>query len=98
MSLDHVPDNLILSAEEFRYLRPCQFSQLTGIAPNNFAAWSNHRQISERSLARIADKLGMTKPELLKAFDLRRQDQATARAAQAKADQLIALFASEESA
>ncbi len=87
-----VPDNLILSVEDIRHIRPCQLAQLTGIPSSNFSAWSGTRSISERSLERISQQLGISKADLLKGFDLRRQDQAIARHAQAKADQLIELL------
>jgi len=96
LSADPVPDNLILSAEDIRYIRPCQFAELTGLAPGYFSAWSHARGISERSLERLAHQLGMGKAELLKGFDLRREDQTNARAAQAKAAQLIALLTSTQ--
>ena len=91
-----VPENLTLSAQDIRYLRPCQLAQLTGIAPGYFSAWSTTRGISERSLERLAHQLGLSKADLLRGFDLRREDQAIARAAQKKANQLIALFTSPQ--
>ncbi len=79
-----------LSVEDIRYLRPVQLSLLTGFDPSYFSAWSSRRSISERSLARMAERLGVSKSDLLKSFELRRQDAAIARAAQARANQLIA--------
>jgi transcriptional regulator with XRE-family HTH domain len=89
---------LYLSVQDIRYMRHSQLSRLTGVDPSSFSAWSHNRRISERNLERIAHRLGMTKAELLQGLDLRRQDVAIARAAQAKADQLIAHLNLQESA
>ncbi|HEY9660380.1 MAG TPA: hypothetical protein V6C65_18155 [Allocoleopsis sp.] len=87
-----IPDNLTLSVEDIRYLRPIQFAQLTGIPSSSFCGWIRNRRISERNLERIADKLGMSKADLLQGLELRRQDVMDARTAQTKADRLIAFL------
>lgn len=87
-----IPTELILLAEDIRHLRHTQLARLTGIDPSNFSAWSRNRRISERNLERIAQQLGIAKPELLQGIELRRQDAAIAQSAQAKADALIALL------
>ena len=84
-----IPESLVFQAEDIRHLRHIQLEMLTGIDASNFSAWSNTRGISERNLERIAPRLGMTKGELMKGLDLRRQDAATARASRSKADRLI---------
>ncbi|NJO74189.1 MAG: hypothetical protein HC833_10800 [Leptolyngbyaceae cyanobacterium RM1_406_9] len=91
-----IPDDLTLLAEDIRYLRHTQLSLLTGIDPSNFSAWSNHRRISERSLERVAQMLGMSKLDLLKGLELRRQDAAIARTTQAKANRLIKFLNSNQ--
>jgi hypothetical protein len=91
-----IPDNLTLLAEDIRYLRHVQLSLLTGIDSSNFSAWSNHRRISERSLERVAQRLRISKLDLLKGLELRRQDAAIARAAQAKATHLIKFLNSNQ--
>jgi transcriptional regulator with XRE-family HTH domain len=87
-----IPDNFTLSVEDIRYMRHSQLAELTGIDPSNFVAWSHRRRISERSLERIAQRLNISKADLLKGIELRRQDAAIARAAQTKTDQLIAFL------
>ncbi|MBD2019234.1 hypothetical protein H6F43_03435 [Leptolyngbya sp. FACHB-36] len=89
-----IPRELILSVEDIRHLKHIQLSYLTGFDPSNFAAWNGNRRISERSLERIAQSIGMDKPDLLRALELRRQDAAIARNAQTKADKLISFLAS----
>jgi len=87
-----IPENLALTIEDIQHLRYIQLSLLTGIDASNFSAWSNDRRISERSLERIASRLGMSKVDLLKGLELRRQNAAIARAAQSKATRLIKFF------
>lgn len=84
-----IPHQLTLSVEDIRHIRHSQLALITGIDSSNFSAWSNHRKISERSLERIAQKVGMSKADLLQGLELRRQDAALARAAQVKVSQLI---------
>lgn len=84
-----IPNDLTLTIDDFRYIRHSQLATLTGIDPSYFSAWSHQRTISERNLERIAQKLGISKTEFLSALELRRQDAATARQAQAKANRLI---------
>jgi hypothetical protein len=91
-----IPSKFILSAEEIRYIRHTQFSQLTGIRANNFPRWDRGRRISEQTLERLAVGLRTSKLEVLKGFELRRQDVAIARAAQAKAEQLILFLGLEQ--
>jgi hypothetical protein len=83
------PPNLCLTAEEIRYLRPIQLEHLTGIHAPNFHRWDRGKQISERTLERLATGLRTTKPEVLRAFELRRKDLAIALTTQAKADEII---------
>ncbi|MBD2462295.1 hypothetical protein H6G89_14700 [Oscillatoria sp. FACHB-1407] len=64
----------MLTAEEFRFARAIDLERLTGIDASCFAAWSKTRQISERNLEAIATALSMTKGEVLRGFELRRQD------------------------
>lgn len=85
-----LPHHIILSAEDIRYLRPVQFALLTKIHSSYFSAWSASRQISERSLEQIAVSLCIPKSEVLRGFDLRRQDTASTLAAQHKANELLA--------
>jgi len=91
-----IPPELLLSVEDIRHLRHSQLSLLTDINPSNFSAWNHQRRLSERSLERIAQRLGLGKPELLQGFELRRQDSVIARVAQTKANHLI-LFLSNQS-
>lgn len=91
----NIPSELVLSAEDIRYLRHSQLSLLTGIDSSNFSAWKHKRGISERMLERASEHLGIGKPELLQGFELRRQDAAIARVAQAKANQLIQFLANQ---
>lgn len=81
--------NLCLSAEEVRYLRPIQLEHLTGIDAANFHRWDRGKQFSERTLEKLANGLGTTKPEVLRAFELRRADMAIVLKTQAKADEII---------
>lgn len=85
-----IPPNLALSAEDIRHLRHSQLARLTGIDPSSFSAWSQQRRFTERTLDQLALCLGIPKSVVLQGFDLRRQDVATARLAQEKAEQLIA--------
>jgi transcriptional regulator with XRE-family HTH domain len=87
-----IPPNLVLSADDIRYLRHSQLAQLTGIDASSFSAWSQQRRFSERTLDQLAHLLGTPKTVILEGFDLRRQDVATARLAQHKAEQLIAFL------
>lgn len=91
----NIPSELTLTVEDVRYLRHSQLSLLTGIHPSNFSAWDHKRMISERTLERASRHLRMGKPELLQGFELRRQDAAIARAAQAKANRLIQFLATQ---
>jgi hypothetical protein len=84
-----IPSDLILAAEDIRYLRHVQLSVLTDIDASNFPAWNQGRKLSERTLERMAQRLSIGKAEILRGFDLRRQDAAIARTAQSKAIQLI---------
>lgn len=91
-----VPLNLVLSAEEIRHIRYAQFSLLTGISASSFPAWSQGRRLSERTLERIEQRIGTSKVNILHGFELRRQDAAIARAAQAKANRLITFLSLEQ--
>lgn len=96
-----IPTDLVLSAADIRYLRHSQLARLTGIDASCFSAWSRYRCCSERTLEQISHRLGIPKTDILQGFDLRRQDVATARTAQDKAEQLIAFlnrYAQQESA
>jgi hypothetical protein len=84
-----IPSDLILAAEDIRYLRHVQLAALTGIDASNFPAWYQGRQLSERTLERLSQRLSVSKAEILKGFELRRQDAAIARNAQSKALRLI---------
>jgi hypothetical protein len=67
-----IPSHLLLCAEDIRHLRPVQLATLTDIDASNFAAWSQNRRFSERTLEHIAQKLRIDKPEVLRGFELRR--------------------------
>lgn len=84
-----IPQELQLSAEDIRYLRPIQLSTLTGFHPTYFSAWSSSRHLSERSLGIIASALGVDKAVVLAGFELRRTDVAQAKQVEKKAEQLI---------
>lgn len=84
-----IPSDLILTAEDIRYLRHVQLAVLTGIDASNFPAWYQGRRLSERTLERLSQCLSVSKAEILKGFELRRQDATRARTAQTKALQLI---------
>lgn len=81
-----------LKSEDIRYIRPSQLSVLTGISATSFPRWDQGGRMSERSLERIAKGLWTNKHEVLMGFELRRNDVLRARAAQEKADQIIALL------
>lgn len=83
------PDELMLTAEDIRCLRPTHLAALTNIQARYFSAWSATRRMSEASLKTVADALGINREEVLRAFDLRRKDWASAKAAEAKALKLI---------
>lgn len=87
-----IPSGLRLSAEDLRYIRPSQLEILTGIDDSNFIAWSKHRELSERSLRRIARSLQIAESVVLEAFEQRRKDYKNQSSARAKASQLIKLF------
>lgn len=91
-----IHEPIALTVEDIRHLRHTQLSQLTGIDPSNFSAWSRQRRISERNLERMATQLGLSKSDLLTGIELRRQDAAIARIAQAKAKRLIELLGSTQ--
>lgn len=84
-----IPSHLILTAEDIRYIRNSQLAILTRIYASSFPKWDQGKTLSERTLERIASGLCTTKLEVLKGFELRRQDVEIARAAQSKANQLI---------
>ncbi|MBD1876948.1 hypothetical protein H6F75_26030 [Nodosilinea sp. FACHB-131] len=84
-----LPDDLLLKAEEIRYLRPIQLSVLTKMQADYFSAWSATRSMSEASLTAIAEALGIDREEVLRGFDLRREDYVLAQAAQKKAARLL---------
>jgi hypothetical protein len=65
----NIPPELLLSVEDIRHLKHSQLSLLTGINSSSFAAWNHQRRLSERSLERIAQRLGLSKPELLQGFE-----------------------------
>ncbi len=85
----NIPPDLVLTAEDIRYIRNSQLSLLTRIHASNFPKWDQGQALSEKTLERIAVGLRTTKLEVLQGFELRRQDVAIARLAQAKAEQLI---------
>lgn len=60
-----IPQELQLSAEDIRYLRPIQLSTLTGFHPTYFSAWSLSRHLSEGSSGIIASALGVDKAVVL---------------------------------
>jgi hypothetical protein len=91
-----LPDDMLLTAEDIRYLRPAQLSTLTRIQADYFSAWSATRRISEANLTAIAKALGIDREEVLKGFDLRREDNALAKVAQKKAVQLMAYLQPEK--
>lgn len=91
-----IPNDFTLLAEDIQHLRLTQLSLLTGIDPSNFSAWINQRRISERNLERIAQRLGMSKPDLLVGLELRRNNAAIARTVQAKANRLIEFLNSNQ--
>lgn len=84
-----IPENLVFTTEDLRHLRHIELETLTGINASSFSAWTSTRKISERNLEKIAQKLGMTKSELIEGLDLRREDAAKSKRVRAKADQLI---------
>lgn len=90
-----VSKKMAFTSEDIRYLKHIQLAVLTGIDASNFSAWSSYRRISERNLERIAEKLGMSKSELLEGLELRRKDVQMRRKARAKADRLIDLMEEE---
>jgi hypothetical protein len=87
-----IPSEFLLSVEEIRYIRHSQLALLTGIDASNFPRWDSGKRISERTLERIAQGLHTSKLDVLRGFELRRQDVAIARTAQEKAEQLIMLL------
>lgn len=82
-------DELTLTVEDIRYLRPTQLAALTNIPARYFSAWSATRSMSETSIKTVSDALGIDREEVLKAFDLRRKDWNSVKAAEAKALKLI---------
>ncbi|MGF1566868.1 MAG: hypothetical protein ACFCVD_02135 [Nodosilinea sp.] len=92
----NIPSDILLTAEDIRYLRPIQLSALTQIQSDSFSAWSSTRRISEASLTAIANALGIDREEVLRGFDLRRQDSAHAKAAKEKAARLLAYLQPEK--
>lgn len=84
-----IPADLVLSVEDFLYLSNQHLAQLTATDPSNFSAWASHRQISERKLCELAERLGMSKGDILDALDAKRQIRQRAQAANAKAERLI---------
>lgn len=93
-----IPEDLVLTAEDIPYLRNSQLAQLTEISANYFSAWASGRHISERLLAGIAVKMGLSKGDLLKALELKRQEAQKAQKAREKADQLIQFLKQREEA
>ncbi|MEP0923476.1 hypothetical protein [Leptolyngbya sp. ST-U4] len=77
-----------LCAEDIRYARAIDLQAITGIDASNFTAWSSRRHISERNLGVIADALGIEKSEVLRGFELRRQDTRMAREVAEKLERL----------
>lgn len=94
MKITEIPKELMLTLEDIRYARHTQLAELTGFDASNFAAWSSHRRISEKNLTVIAEKLNMSKLQVLEGLDLRRQDTAISRQVQEKLDRVIALIGS----
>jgi hypothetical protein len=82
-------DELMLTVEDIRYLRPTHLAALTKIPARYFSAWSANRSMSETSIKTVADALGIDREEVLKAFDLRRRDWNSVKAAEAKALKLM---------
>jgi hypothetical protein len=82
-----------LCAEDLRYARAIDLQDLTGLDASNFAAWSSTRHISEKNLGVIAAALGMEKSEVLRGFELRRQDTKAAKAVTEKLSALMELAA-----
>ena len=80
-----IPDTLKLNAEDVRRLSTNRLEALTGLAATNFSSWTHKRGISERNLERIAEKLHISKSELLRGIELRREDAIAARDAETKA-------------
>jgi len=91
-----VPPELTLTLEDIPYLRNSQLAQLTGTDPSNFSAWKQRRGISERKLGELSRRIGISKDELLRAFDMIRQETQKAQAVRAKADRLIEFLKQQE--
>jgi hypothetical protein len=91
-----LPDDILLTAEDIRYLRPAQLSALTKIQSDNFSAWSTYRQMSESSLIAISRALRIDPTVVLRGFDLRRQDYALAKSAKEKAAHLLTYLMQEK--
>lgn len=84
-----IPEDLSLSVEEISRLKHSQLAVLTGIPPSYFSAWKGRRGISERKLAEVAGKIGLSPSDLLQVLEARRKAAEKDREAQAKGDRLI---------
>jgi hypothetical protein len=87
-----LPTDLVLSAEDLRYLRCIQLARLTDIDASCFSAWNQNRSMSERTLERLSTRLHLPKHEILRGFDLRRKDAAIVLSVHLKANRLIKLL------
>lgn len=94
MKITEIPEEFMLTPADIRYAKHTQLAELTGFDPSYFSAWSSSRRISEKNLSVIAERLNLTKPQVLEGLELRRQDVAIARRVHDKLDRVIALLGS----
>jgi|GEM_PF-1255322 len=94
--MEKIPENLVLSGEDILYLSNAYLARLTATDASNFSAWTGNRQISERKLTEIAERLGMSKGDLLAALDAKRQVRLKVQEANAKAQRLIQFLSQQQ--
>lgn len=91
-----IPSDLLLSADDLLYLRHSHLAQLTATDPSYWSAWLRRRQISERKLGELAERLCVSKGELLSVIDAKRAVQQRAQIANAKAERLFQFLQQQE--
>ena len=78
-----------ISPQDIRLAKPITLERLTGISSACFCHWSADREMTGRSVKRIAVALKTTPAVVLEGFELRRLDYRMAQASYQKFDELL---------
>jgi hypothetical protein len=78
-----------ISSQDIRLAKPATLERLTGISSACFCHWSANREMTGRSIRRIATSLKTTPAIVVEGFELRRLDYQAAQISYQKFDELL---------